>query len=67
MEKQKRIFVFRERSKGRPMLHAFPENEIYSIKSQWGSQNVYLEINGIEVEGSFDELLKILGERVDFN
>jgi hypothetical protein len=27
--------------------------------------NCYLVVNGLEVEGSFDELVKTLGERVD--
>ena len=47
------------------MLYAFPEDKIVSVKSQWGSQNVYLEINGLEVQGSFDQFVSMLGERVD--
>lgn len=65
---KQRVFVFTTPSKdgkSRPMLYAFPEDEIVSIKSQWGSQNVYLEVNGIEVEGSFEKLIEMLGERVD--
>ena len=64
---KQRIFVFKQPSDGknRPMLYAFPEDKIVSVKSQWGSQNVYLEINGLEVQGSFDQFVSMLGERVD--
>ena len=63
----KRVFVFKEVSEPhvRPMLYAFPEDKIVSVKSQWGSQNVYLEINGLDVQGSFDQFVSMLGERVD--
>lgn len=62
-----RIFVFKEKSKagGRPYLYAVPERDIVTIRSQWGSQNCWLVVNGIEVEGSFDQLVGMLGERVD--
>ena len=62
-----RIFVFRESNKKqeRPRLYAFPEKDIVKIESIWGSHNCYLVVNGIEVEGSFDELVSKLGERVD--
>ena len=65
---KQRIFVFKQPSDGknRQMLYAFPEDKIVSVKSQWGSQNVYLEINGLEVQGSFDQFVSMLGERVDF-
>ena len=64
---KQRIFVFKQPSDGknRQMLYAFPEDKIVSVKSQWGSQNVYLEINGLEVQGSFDQFVSMLGERVD--
>lgn len=64
---KQRIFVFKQPSDGknRPMLYAFPEDKIVSVKSQWGSQNVYLEINGLDVQGSFDQFVSMLGERVD--
>ncbi len=64
---KRRIFVFKQPydGKNRPMLYAFPEDEIHSIKSWWGSQNVYLEINGLEVQGSFDQFVSMLGERVN--
>lgn len=70
MEKKKRIFVFKQKnynSGKRDSLYAVPEDLIQSIASQKGSENCHLIVNGIEVQGSFDELLKILGERVDFN
>ena len=65
-----RIFVFKETNKGkqnyfRPRLYAFPEKDIVKIESIWGSHNCYLVVNGIEVQGSFDELVSKLGERVD--
>ena len=64
---KKRVFVFKEVSEPhvRPMLYAFPEDKIVSVKSQWGSQNCYLVINGIEVHGSFDRFVEVLGERID--
>lgn len=70
MKKKKRIFVFKKKnynSGKRDSLYAVPEDLIQSIESQKGSENCYLKINEIEVQGSFDELLKLLGERVDFN
>lgn len=64
---KKRVFVFREvnETSSRPYLHAFPEDKIHFAKSQWGSQNCYLIVNGIEVHGSFDKFVELLGERVD--
>ena len=64
---KQRVFVFKQPydGKNRQMLYAFPEDKIVSVKSQWGSQNVYLEINGLEVQGSFDQFVSMLGERVD--
>ena len=64
-----RIFVFREKQasnkNGRPRLYAFPEKDIVKIESIWGSHNCYLVVNGIEVEGSFDELVSKLGDRIN--
>ncbi len=67
-----RIFVFTESTRQmnthgatRPRMYAFRESEIAEVMTQWGSQNSYLKVNGIEVEGSFDQLVKLLGERVD--
>jgi hypothetical protein len=67
-----RIFVFREterrmkrNDRERPLMFAIPESQIVSIQSQFGSQNCYLEVNGIDVVGSFDDFVKQLGERVD--
>lgn len=69
-----RIFVFTEskrsaenshRTSQRPRIYAFRENDIKEIRTQLGSHNCYLVVNGLEVEGSFDELVSKLGERVD--
>lgn len=63
-----RVFVFKQKlsdSSLRPLLHAFRESEIKTIESMWGSQNCYLVVNGKTVEGSFDELVRALGVRVD--
>jgi hypothetical protein len=46
-------------------MYAFRENEIKEVRTQSGSQNCYLVVNGLDVEGSFDELVAKLGERVD--
>ena len=70
MKKKKRIFAFKKKnynSGKRDSLYAVPEDLIQSIESQKGSENCHLIVNGIQVQGSFDELLKTLGERVDFN
>lgn len=67
---KQRVFVFTtqpsEDWKSRPMLYAFPEDQIHSIQSQKGSENCYLKVNGIEVKGSFEKLIEMLGKRVDF-
>ena len=67
-----RVFVFTETESSmkdkwtnRPRMYAFRENEIKEIRSQWGSQNCYLVVNGLEVNGSFDDLVSLLGERID--
>ena len=68
-----RVFVFTETEKslnktrplGRPLMYAFRESEIKSVHSQRGSQNCYLVVNGLEVSGSFDDLVNLLGERID--
>jgi len=67
-----RIFVFTEsessmkdKMKTRPIMYALRENEIKEIRTQRGSQNCYLVVNGFEVNGSFDDLVSLLGERVD--
>ena len=46
---QQRIFVFKTEEKsrdGRPYMMAFPESQITSLKTVWGGQRVYLEVNG---------------------
>jgi hypothetical protein len=65
-----RVFVFTEtessmKDRTRPLMYAFRESEIKEIRTQRGSQNCYLVVNDLEVNGSFDELVNILGERVD--
>ncbi len=69
-----RVFVFTEskrsaenshRTSQRPRIYAFRESEIKEIRTQWGSQNCYLVVNDLDVEGNFDELVAKLGERVD--
>ncbi len=69
-----RVFVFTEskrsaenshRTSQRPRIYAIRESEIKEVRTQWGSQNCYLVVNDLEVEGSFDELVAKLGERVD--
>lgn len=67
-----RVFVFKQKvpnsyNKQRPLLYAFKESEIKTIESQQGSQNCYLAINGLEVEGSFDDFIRALGTRVDIS
>jgi hypothetical protein len=69
-----RLFVFTEskrsaqnsfRTSERPRKYAFRESEIKEIYTQVGSEQNYLMVNGIEVEGTFDNLIQQLGERVD--
>lgn len=62
-----RVFVFTEErgDKQRPYMYAFRESEINIVKSQLGSQNCFLVVNGIQVQGSFDDFVAMLGERVD--
>ena len=65
---RQRVFVFQteEKSKdGRPYLMAFPESQITSLKTIWGGQCVYLEVNGIRMQESFEDVVKALGERVN--
>lgn len=67
-----RVFVFTETESSmknkcatRPFMYAYRESEIKEIRTQRGSQNCYLVVNGREVNGSFDELVNLLGERID--
>jgi hypothetical protein len=63
-----RVFVFKTKEKsrdGRPYLAAFHESKIKSIKSIVGGHNCYLEINGIEVQGSFESFVEALGTRIN--
>lgn len=64
-----RFFVFTEKTRdprARPYMFALREDQITLLETQHGSHNVYLKVNGREVEGSFEDLLGQLGERVDF-
>jgi len=64
-----RFFVFTEKkrdSQTRPFMFALREDQITLLETQSGSHNVYLKVNGRAVEGSFEELLDQLGQRVDF-
>jgi hypothetical protein len=65
-----RVFVFTEtessmKNRTRPLMYAFRESEIKEVRTQRGSQNCYLIVNGHEVNGSFDDFVSLLGERVD--
>lgn len=64
----KKIFVFEQTTYngGRNYLLAIPEDHIHTIQSQSGSENCYLKVNGVEVHGSFEKLIDILGKKVDF-
>jgi hypothetical protein len=48
----------RKNDDGRPFLLAILESQLKEIRSICGGQNVYLVVNGTEVEGSFEEFLK---------
>jgi hypothetical protein len=65
---QGRVFVFKTKklsNDGRPYLVAFPEAQITSLKTIWGGQHVQLEVNGVEVQESFEHVVKALGDRVN--
>jgi hypothetical protein len=65
---QGRVFVFKTKklsNDGRPYLVAFPETQITSLKTIWGGQHVQLEVNGVEVQESFEHVVKALGDRVN--
>ncbi len=66
-----RVFVFTEskRSAGnsfrgpdRPRMYAIRESEIKLVRTQVDTDS--LVVNDLEVEGSFDELVRQLGEKV---
>jgi hypothetical protein len=69
-----RLFVFTEskrsaqnsfRTSERPRKYAFRESEIKEIYTQVGSEQTYLMVNGIEVEGTFEGLIRQLGKKVE--
>ncbi len=71
-----RVFVFTEsqasvrnshRGPDRPRKYAIRESEIKMIRTQVGSENAYLVVNELEVEGTFDDLVARLGQRVDIS
>lgn len=62
--KAKRYFEFVKRKSNpetRSRLITIPEDKIEKIETIFGSHNVYCVINDIEVEGSYENLLKQLG------
>ena len=68
----KYVFVFTEKTDNqnktvgkRPKMFAIPKDKIELVETQWGSHNCYLKVNGIEVEGSFDSFVLLLGQRID--
>jgi len=44
----------------RPYIIAFPVDKIQTIESQLGSENTYCKINGIEIDESFNHVIKLL-------
>lgn len=61
-----RLYVFvgvvpRNKSYERPRVYAWPASAITSVESQVGSENCYLRINGVEVDGSFDAFVREWG------
>jgi len=56
-----KIYIFKTIEKsldGRPYLISFPKDKIDKIESIYGGEEVELKVNGIEVEGSFNDLVK---------
>lgn len=59
-----RLYIFRAKKPTgwygdyRPQIYAWPASAITSVKSRVGSENCYLLINGVEVEGSFDAFVR---------
>ena len=69
-----RIFIFQESSESkiknkrtRPLKYAIPESKITEIRTQYGSENCFLVVNGLEVNGSFEEFVTLLGTPHYFN
>jgi len=59
-------FTARSKSKGeRPYVYAIPLSKIDRLKTQAGSHNVYCQINGIETNCSFEDLLKLFDEVIE--
>jgi hypothetical protein len=67
-----RIFVFTEskqsagnsfRGPDRPRMYAIRESEIKMVRTQVGTTS--LVVNDLDVVGDFEELVALLGERVD--
>lgn len=42
----------------RPLIYAWPASAITSVQTLSGSENCYLLINGVEVEGSFETFVR---------
>lgn len=60
-----RVLVFqgiRKEKYERPLIYAIPLQSIQTIRTQWGSQNAWVEVNGVTVDATFDEVLDAIGE-----
>jgi hypothetical protein len=63
-----RIFVFKTKplhKDAQPQLMAIPQNQIAMVRSFQSGDTTYLEVNNIVVNGSFDTVIKLLGERIN--
>jgi hypothetical protein len=59
-----RLFVFTQKKKitdGRNFIVAIPEDKIEKIQTIHGSHNIYMIVNDIEVEGSFEDFIQEFG------
>jgi len=64
----RRVFVFKTcetNSRGFNKIVAIPEDKVETIESYYGSHNVYLKVNGIETDSSFERFVELMGKRVD--
>jgi len=60
-----RILIFKTMPEiDRPHILAIPEDKITKIESQVGSENCYCKVNGMRVDASFDEVIRLLGDGV---
>lgn len=60
----KRVYIefttVKKNGLGLPYVVSFPLDMINKIESSFGSQNCFLKVNDIEVEGSYNDLLVLL-------